>query len=170
MCENTCFIEYLQATASTRCPRKELFRKFLKSFLKISKKTLFKKSCFNNDGNSRPVNFLKTQSHRVKTMTFEAYMLKINRNSSQPQILRKLLCAWLIQLNVFYLCPKLFYFFGFNYWIQHYKFEPYPESCQTSKIERFVENSKRLLDFWQGSEYVSDIRQPALSVQKWYED
>ena len=93
-------------------------------------------------------------------MTFVAYVLKII-------LLTELLTATNF---VFYLCPKLFYFFGFNYWIQHYKFEPYPESCQTSKIERFVENSKRLLDFWQGSEYVSDIRQPALSVQKWHED
>ena len=115
LCENTCFMEYIHATASTRCPPKELFRKFLTIFLKISKKTPLKKSCFENDGNSRPVNFLKTQSHRVKTVTFVACMLKINRNSSQSQTLRKLLCAWLIQLNVFYLCPKLFYSCGSNY-------------------------------------------------------
>ena len=166
MCENTCLMEYLQATASTRYPPDKLSRKFLKIFWKISKKTPLTKSCFKNDGNSRPVNFLKTQSHRDKRMTFVAYMLNINRNSSQPQILRKLLCAWLIQLNIFYLCPKLIYFFGFNYWIQHCKFEPYLESCQASKMESFVKNSERLLDIWQGSEYVSDIRQPAWSVQK----
>ena len=43
----------------------------------MSKKTPLKKSCFNNDEDSRPVNVLKTQSHRVKTMTFVAYVLKI---------------------------------------------------------------------------------------------
>ena len=77
-------MEYLQATASTRYPPEELFRKFLKFFLKISKKTPLKKSCFNNDGDSRPVNVLKTQSHRVKTMTFVAYMLKIISLTGTP--------------------------------------------------------------------------------------
>ena len=46
----------------------------------------------------------------------------INRNSSQSQILRKLFRAWLIQMNIFYLCTKLFWFLGFNYWILHYNF------------------------------------------------
>ena len=70
-------MEYLQATASTRYPPEELFRKFLNFFFKTSKKTLLKKSCVNNDRHSRPVNILKTQSRPVKTMTFVAYMLKI---------------------------------------------------------------------------------------------
>ena len=64
-------MEYLQATASTRYPPEELCRKFLKIFKKISKKAPLKKSCFKNDGDSRPVNF------RVKTITFVAYILKI---------------------------------------------------------------------------------------------
>ena len=67
-------MEYLQATASTKYPPEELFRKFLKFFKKISKKTPLKKSCFNNDGDTRPVNVLKTQSDRVKSMTFVAYI------------------------------------------------------------------------------------------------
>ena len=50
----------------------------------MSKKTPLKKSCFNNDGDSRPVNVLKTQSHRVKTMTFVAYMLKIISLTGTP--------------------------------------------------------------------------------------
>ena len=70
-------MEYLQTTASTGYPPEELFRKFLNFFFKTSKKTPLKKSCVNNDGDSRPVNVLKTQSRRVKTMIFVAYMLKI---------------------------------------------------------------------------------------------
>ena len=77
-------MEYLQATASTRYPSEEQFRKFLNKFFKISKKTPLKKSCFNNDVDSRPVNFLKTQSHHVKTMTFVAYMLKIISLTGTP--------------------------------------------------------------------------------------
>ena len=77
-------MEYLRATASTRYPPEELFRKFLKNLLKISRKTPLKKSCFNNNGGSRPVNFLKAQSHRVKTMTFVAYMLKIISLTGTP--------------------------------------------------------------------------------------
>ena len=77
-------MEYLRATASTRYSPEELFRKFLKFFLKISKKTPLKKSCFNNDEDSRPVNVLKTQSHRVKTMTFVAYVLKIISLTGTP--------------------------------------------------------------------------------------
>ena len=77
-------MEYLQATASTRYPPEDLFRKFLKKFLKISEKTPLKKSCFNNDGDSRPVNFLKAQSHRLKTMTFVAYMMKIISLTGTP--------------------------------------------------------------------------------------
>ena len=70
-------MEYLQAIASTRYPPEDLFKKFLKKFFKISEKTPLKKSCFDNDGDSRPVNFLKARSHRLKTMTFVAYMMKI---------------------------------------------------------------------------------------------
>ena len=77
-------MEYLQATASTRYPTEELYRKFLKFLKKIFKKTPLKKSCFNNDGDSRPVNVLKTQSHRVKTMTFVAYVLKIISLTGTP--------------------------------------------------------------------------------------
>ena len=77
-------MEYLQATASTRYPPEELFRKCLNFFKKISKKTPLKKSCFNNYGDSRPVNVLKIQSHRVKTMTFVAYMLKIISLTGTP--------------------------------------------------------------------------------------
>ena len=71
-------MEYLHTTASTRYPPEKLFRKFFDFFFKTSKKTPLKKSCVNNDGDSRPVNVLKTQSRRVKTVIFfVAYMLKI---------------------------------------------------------------------------------------------
>ena len=84
MCDNAYFMEYFQTTASTRHSPEELFRKFLKKFLKISDKTPLKKSCFNNEGNSRSVNLLKTQSYRVKTMTFVAYMPKIISLTGTP--------------------------------------------------------------------------------------
>ena len=77
MGESTRFIKYLQTTGSIRYPPEELFRTFLKLFWKTSNKTPLKESCFNNDEDSRPGNFLKTQSYRVKTMTYAAYMLKI---------------------------------------------------------------------------------------------
>ena len=76
-------MEYLQGTASTRYPPEELFRRFLKFLKKISQKTPLKKSCFNNDGYTRPVNVLKTQSDRVETM-FVAYMLKIISLTGTP--------------------------------------------------------------------------------------
>ena len=69
--------------SSNRYPE-ELFRKILKKFWKISKKTPLKRSCFNNDGDSRPLNLLKTQSYSVKTMTFVAYMLNINSLTGIP--------------------------------------------------------------------------------------
>ena len=77
-------MEYYRTTASARYPPGELLRKFLKNVWKMSKKTPLKKSCFNNDEDSRPVNVLKTQSHRVKTMTFVAYMLKIISLTGTP--------------------------------------------------------------------------------------
>ena len=43
-------MEYLRTTASARYPPEELFRKVLRNY----KKTPLKKSCFNNDGDSRP--------------------------------------------------------------------------------------------------------------------
>ena len=70
-------MEYLRTTASVRYPSEKLFRTFLKVFSKTSMKTPLKKSCSNNDEDSRPGNFLKTQSYRVKTMTHAAYMLKL---------------------------------------------------------------------------------------------
>ena len=107
-CDFTCFMEYLWTTASTSYHPERLFRKFLKIFLTISKKTSFKKSCFKNDGGSRPVN----QWLLLKAICWK--FSHYSRNSSQSRILRKLLCAWLIQLNVCYLCPKLFFFFWFS--------------------------------------------------------
>ena len=58
-------------------------------------------------------NLLKKLPYRVKTNTYVAYMLK--HISLTVQILRKLLHAWMIQLNVSYLCPKLFYSLDYNY-------------------------------------------------------
>ena len=77
-------MEYLWTNASARYPPEELFRKFLKIFCKVSKKSPVIKPCFNNDGDSRPGNFLKTQSYRVKTMTYVAYMLKIMSLTGTP--------------------------------------------------------------------------------------
>ena len=76
-------MEYLQAAVSTRHPPEEQFRNFLKIFLKIPKKTLLTKPCFKNDGDSRPVNFLK-HNHHIKTMTFVAYMVKIISLTGTP--------------------------------------------------------------------------------------
>ena len=44
-----------------------------------------KKSCFNDNVDSRPGNFLKTQSYRVKIMIYVAYMLKIISLTGTPQ-------------------------------------------------------------------------------------
>ena len=76
MGKSTRFMEYLRTPASVRYPPQELFRTFLKFFWKTSKNTPLKKSCFNDDEDSRPGNFLKTQPCSVKTMIYAAYLLK----------------------------------------------------------------------------------------------
>ena len=65
-------MEYLRTTASARYLPEELFRKFLKN----PKKTPLKKSCFNNDGDSRPETLSKHHLTVLKQVTYVAYMLK----------------------------------------------------------------------------------------------
>ena len=137
MGEKACFMEYLRKTASAIYRPEELFRKFLKTFLKTSKKTPLKKTCFNNDEDSSSGNFLKTQWYRVKTMTYVACMLKIislTRTPYSHEFVANLAECFLFMSKVF---------FGFIYWIQHINFfvskrEPYPEPWQTSNIATFL--------------------------------
>ena len=58
-------------------------------------------------------NFLKTLSYRVKTNTYVAYMLKLI--SLTVTNFEKIASCVDNPLNVFYLCPKLFYSLDYNY-------------------------------------------------------
>ena len=119
MCENTSFMEYRRMIVLT-----DILKNYSEKFWKISKKTPLKRSGFNNDGDSRPLNLLKTQSYSVKIMTFVAYMLNINSLTGIPHSpnFEKIASYVANPAEFFYLCPRLYFFlFGFNYWIQHYK-------------------------------------------------
>ena len=113
-----------------------LVKSYSELFWKIPKKKPLKKSCFHNDGGSRPETFLKHNHTVLKQVTYVTYMLQIislTGTIHQP----------IHQLNVIYSFPKLFYLLSFNYWLQNYKLffskgEPHPQACQTSKIEHFV--------------------------------
>ena len=117
----------------------DILKNYSEKFWKISKKTPLKRSGFNNDGDSRPLNLLETQSYSVKTMTFVAYMLNINSLTGIPHspefwensfVRGK--SSW-----IFYLWPRLYFFlFGFNYWIQHYK----PFCFKKGTISRALSN------------------------------
>ena len=139
-------MEHLRTAVSVRYPLEELFRTSLKFFWKTSKKTPLKRSCFNNDEDCRPGNFLKTQSSRINTMIYVAYMLKIisftGTTYSHKFWENYFVYGWskwmsficVQNCSILWILITQFNTIDFFVW----KRESYPEHCQTSKVERFV--------------------------------
>ena len=61
-----------------------LLKRYSENAQKIAKKTPLKKSCFNNDGDSRPENVLKHNLTVLEQMNYVAYMLKIISLTGTP--------------------------------------------------------------------------------------
>ena len=124
MGESTRFMEYIKTTASVRYPLEKLCRTFLKLFWKTFEKTPLKKSFFNNDEDSRPRNFPKTQSCLLNRVTYVAYMLKIISLTgtvySHEICENYFVCGWSKWMS-FTCVQKLLYSLDFNYWTQRYK-------------------------------------------------
>ena len=74
-------MEYLRTAASAKYPPEESYSE---KFWKILKKTPLKKSCFDNDGDSRPETLLKHNLIVLKQVTYVAYMLKIISLTGTP--------------------------------------------------------------------------------------
>ena len=81
--EKTFFMEYLRATASSRYPPEDLFRKTLKN----SKKTPLKKSCFNNFAESRPETL---QKHNLTADVFLQILKISQQNLSLKNFVRQI--------------------------------------------------------------------------------